>query len=102
MDDAEPRPPTDADRSGEKSGGRRALLTGIGIGGAMRDTIGYWIERGWLGPAFDAMSDSYTVVYQFEVFLLFVTLVVIGPLAKFAREAGGDDDGRIGLTEFPR
>ena len=75
---------------------------GIGIGGAMRDTIGYWIERGWLGPAFDAMSDSYTIVYQFEVFLLFVTLVVIGPLAKFAREAGGDDDGRIGLTEFPR
>lgn len=75
---------------------------GVGIGGAMRDTFGYWIDRGWLGPAFDAMSDSYMIVYQFEVFLLFVTMVVIGPLAKFTREAGGDDDGRIGLTEFPR
>ncbi|MEL6951226.1 MAG: BCD family MFS transporter [Pseudomonadota bacterium] len=74
---------------------------GIGIGGALRDTISYWIDRGWLGPAFDAMSDSYTLVYQLEVFLLFVTLAVIGPLAKFAREAG-DHDGRIGLSEFPR
>ena len=85
-------------------GAVQATATGIGVGlgGALRDTIGYWIERGWLGPAFDSGSNSYTLVYQFEVFLLFVTLVVVGPLAKFTRETGADDEGRIGLTEFPR
>ncbi len=78
-----------------------AAGVGIGAGGALRDTIGYWIENGYLGPAFSSGSDSYSLVYQIEVFLLFVTMVIIGPLAKFTREATVEDEGRLGLTEFP-
>ena len=78
-----------------------AAGVGIGLGGALRDIIGYWIQGGYLGPAFSSASDSYSLVYQIEVFLLFVTLVIIGPLAKFTREATVEDDGRLGLTEFP-
>ncbi|MEO1580812.1 MAG: BCD family MFS transporter [Pseudomonadota bacterium] len=85
-------------------GAVQATATGIGVaaGGALRDVFGHWIELGRLGPAITDPATGYTLVYQFEVFLLFVTLVVVGPLAKFTREAGADADGRLGLTEFPQ
>lgn len=78
-----------------------AAGVGIGLGGTLRDILGFWIEGGYLGPAFSSASASYSLVYQIEVFLLFVTLVIIGPLAKFTREATVEDEGRLGLTEFP-
>ncbi|MEM7610484.1 MAG: BCD family MFS transporter [Pseudomonadota bacterium] len=84
-------------------GAVQATATGLGIavGGSLRDLLNVWIESGYLGPAFSSSSASYSLVYQFEVFLLFVTLVIIGPLAKFTREATVEEDGRLGLTEFP-
>lgn len=84
-------------------GAVQATATGLGIaiGGGLRDVFAGLIERGALGPAFSSSSASYSLVYQFEVFLLFVTLIIIGPLAKFTREATAEDEGRLGLTEFP-
>ena len=84
-------------------GAVQATATGLGVaaGGALRDVFSHWIELGRLGPAITDPATGYTLVYQFEVFLLFVTLVVVGPLAKFTREAGADAEGRFGLTEFP-
>ncbi|MEO0575128.1 MAG: BCD family MFS transporter [Pseudomonadota bacterium] len=85
-------------------GAVQATATGLGIaiGGALRDGLGGAIERGVLGPAFSSNSASYSLVYQLEVFLLFATLIVIGPLAKFTREAMTDAEGQLGLTEFPQ
>ncbi|MFK8051657.1 MAG: MFS transporter [Woeseiaceae bacterium] len=84
-------------------GAVQATATGVGIalGGGLRDVFADLIESGSLGPAFSAESASYSLVYQLEVFLLFATLIIIGPLAKFTREAKVEDEGRIGLTEFP-
>lgn len=84
-------------------GAVQATATGIGIalGGGLRDLLSVWIADGYLGPAFSTSHASYSLVYQFEVFLLFATLVIIGPLARFTREATVEEDGRIGLTEFP-
>lgn len=85
-------------------GAVQATATGIGValGGALRDLFSHWIEAGKLGPAFIDPATGYTLVYQFEVFLLFATLVIIGPLARFTREAHEESDGRLGLTEFPQ
>ncbi|MEL7311026.1 MAG: BCD family MFS transporter [Pseudomonadota bacterium] len=85
-------------------GAVQATATGVGVavGGALRDFLAHWIEAGRLGPAFADSATSYTLVYQFEVFLLFATLVIVGPLAKFTREASAEDGGRLGLTEFPQ
>ncbi|MEM7764020.1 MAG: MFS transporter [Pseudomonadota bacterium] len=84
-------------------GAVQATATGIGIavGGGLRDVFADFIDKGLLGPAFTASSASYSLVYQLEVFLLFATLIVIGPLARFTREADVEEDGRLGLTEFP-
>ncbi|MEN7341992.1 MAG: BCD family MFS transporter [Pseudomonadota bacterium] len=84
-------------------GAVQATATGVGIavGGGLRDVFSDLIASGALGPAFSSTSASYSLVYQLEVFLLFATLIVIGPLAKFTREAEVEANGRLGLTEFP-
>ena len=84
-------------------GSVQATATGIGValGGALRDGLDVAIQTGSLGPAFESTSASYSIVYQLEVVLLFVTLIIVGPLAKFTREAMSEDDRRLGLTEFP-
>ncbi|MEL6869822.1 MAG: BCD family MFS transporter [Pseudomonadota bacterium] len=84
-------------------GSVQATATGLGIaaGGALRDGFAGAIDSGFFGPAFTSGGASYSLVYQLEVILLFATLIVIGPLAKFTREALSDDGG-LGLTEFPQ
>ncbi|MEM9171620.1 MAG: BCD family MFS transporter [Pseudomonadota bacterium] len=84
-------------------GSVQATATGIGValGGALRDLLNTGIEAGALGPAFSSTHASYSIVYQIEVVLLFVTLIIIGPLAKFTREVMAEGNSRLGLTEFP-
>ena len=43
---------------------------------------------------------SYGVVYQIEILLLFVTLAVIGPLARYAGEERSAQSS-FDLAEFP-
>jgi BCD family chlorophyll transporter-like MFS transporter len=61
-------------------GSVQALAAGaaIAIGGILRDSVGAWY--GNAGAGYDA-------VYMFEIFLLFATLAVLGPLVSTRRSA---------------
>ena len=72
----------------------------IAIGGAMRDYFSGLAADGLLGPALTGPATGYGAVYQFEIVLLFATLVVIGPLVR----SGTTEfrvSSRFGLAEFP-
>ena len=84
-------------------GAVQATATGLAIagGGALRDLFSGLAGAGALGSALSGPSTGYALVYQIEIFLLFATLVAIGPLARHA--APEDDVARtgFGLAEFP-
>jgi BCD family chlorophyll transporter-like MFS transporter len=73
----------------------------IALGGAIRDIVTSLAAQGLLGPALTGPSVGYLAVYHFEVFLLFATLVAIGPLVRPDVEAGGRSRSTFRLTEFP-
>ena len=72
-------------------GAVHATATGIGIasGGALRDAFTALMNAGYFGPAVSGPAAGYAFVYQIEVFLLFATLVAIGPLARHAAQHEG-------------
>jgi BCD family chlorophyll transporter-like MFS transporter len=84
-------------------GAMQATATGLGIaaGGMLRDVFTQFAESGALGPALSGPAAGYGLVYQVEVLLLFITLVVIGPLARHAAREDEISDRGLGLAEFP-
>jgi len=79
-----------------------AVGLGVALGGGMRDGMNWMIESGVLGASFSNPSLSYSVVYQAEIVLLIVTLVLIGPLLRSVPKAQNNTEvTKIGLTEFP-
>ena len=84
-------------------GAVQATATGVGIalGGVLRDGVSALAESGALGPALTGPATGYGVVYQVEIVLLFITLVVIGPLARHRAREDEVADPRLGLAEFP-
>ncbi len=84
-------------------GAVQATATGLGIalGGVLRDGVSALASSGALGPALTGPSTGYGVVYQVEVVLLFITLVIIGPLARHAAREDEVANPRLGLAEFP-
>ncbi|MEM9010588.1 MAG: PucC family protein [Pseudomonadota bacterium] len=88
-------------------GAAQATAAGLGValGGLIRDGVAALAESGRLGPAYDAPSVSYSVVYHLEILLLFLTLVALGPLVRRRpADTGATTDGaarRFGLAEFP-
>jgi len=71
----------------------------IGMGGAIRDAVAALSAQGWLGPVFADRSASYGVVYHVEIALLFTTLIIIGPLVRYAQPQTAQR--RFGLAELP-
>ncbi len=76
----------------------------IAVGGAISDGVSALAARGALGAVLDTPAIGYTSVYHLEIGLLFVTLAVLGPLVRLSfvnpvRE--NQEDGRIGLADFP-
>ena len=74
---------------------------GIALGGILRDSIGDLAARGVLGPALVADSTGYSVVYHLEIGLLFLTLVVLGPLVRLRRDAESSSSPWAGLAGMP-
>jgi BCD family chlorophyll transporter-like MFS transporter len=72
----------------------------VALGGALRDLVSNLATHGTLGPVLTDASIGYSVVYQLEIGLLFATLVVIGPLVRFAAEKE-TPRAKFGLAEFP-
>ncbi len=58
----------------------------IALGGALRDIVGGMAESGALGPGLIDPATGYSFVYHLELYLLFITLVAIGPLVRTARD----------------
>ena len=74
---------------------------GIALGGILRDLVGGLATRGALGPALTADSTGYSVVYHLEIGLLFVTLVVLGPLVGYGRGVRSSSSQWAGLARLP-
>ena len=82
-----------------------AIGLGVALGGALRDGAALMIEAGVTGDAVARASLSYSVVYQVEIVLLLLTLVLMRPLARSARKFSSNTSNaqaaKIGLSEFP-
>ena len=91
-------------------GAAQATAAGVGIalGAALRDAVTALGASGALGEALAGPATGYSVVYHLEIFLLFATLVALGPLATSVRRAGSGPGAvdpaarpRFGVAEFP-
>ncbi|MFK7743722.1 MAG: MFS transporter [Roseobacter sp.] len=86
-------------------GAAQATAAGISIaiGGGLRDWIGHAATTGQMGEALNSAATGYSFVYHTEIGLLFVTLVILGPLV---RQSGSftpmESRARpMGLADFP-
>ncbi|WP_333714677.1 PucC family protein [Yoonia sp.] len=81
-----------------------AQATGAGlsifIGGTLRDLVNHAAGTGTLGEALATPATGYSVVYHTEIALLFITLIVLGPLVRLRPMTTGDT-AKLGLAEFP-
>lgn len=85
-------------------GAAQATAAGLSIflGGAIRDIVGHLAESGALGPALTDPNLGYSFVYHAEIGLLFLTLVVLGPLVRVRPLTATPNFGdRFGIAEFP-
>ncbi|MBK5958522.1 MFS transporter [Rhodoplanes elegans] len=83
-------------------GAVQATASGVAIatGGAIRDVVADLVTGGAFGSIFSSVASAYGFVYVIEVVLLFITLIAIGPLVRFA-SAKGQSSLKFGLAEFP-
>jgi BCD family chlorophyll transporter-like MFS transporter len=81
-----------------------AQATGAGlsifIGGAIRDLVNTAGQSGALGSALTSPSVGYSVVYQLEIGLLFITLIALGPLVR-AKRLHASETRSLELSDFP-
>jgi BCD family chlorophyll transporter-like MFS transporter len=75
----------------------------IAIGGGLRDLVNHLALSGVWGEALATPATGYSTVYHLEIALIFVTLVVLGPLVRHGVQGGSTTPGstRIGLADFP-
>ncbi len=83
-------------------GAVQATCAGVGVaaGGAIRDIVSAASASGRIGPAIAGASDGYVFVYHIEILLLFVSLAVIGPLARYANGEDGPRRRGVKLSAY--
>ncbi|MGB0514394.1 MAG: PucC family protein, partial [Wenzhouxiangellaceae bacterium] len=74
---------------------------GIGLGGLIRDFVHGLATQGSLGEALTGPATAYGFVYHLEILLLFVTLAVVGPLARPWKSDRTVARTRFGLDQMP-
>ena len=81
-----------------------AQATGAGlsifIGGTLRDLVNHAAGNGTLGEALATPATGYSVVYHTEIGLLFMTLIVLGPLVR-VRAMTSETSAKLQLADFP-
>jgi BCD family chlorophyll transporter-like MFS transporter len=85
-------------------GAAQATAGGLAIfaGGALRDVTGGLAMAGTFGPGMTTPAFGYTFVYHLEIGLLFLTLIVLGPLVRLGTvESATNGPARIGIAELP-
>ena len=80
-----------------------ATCSGIGmlLGGAIRDLVGQLATSGAIGSALMNPATGYSFVYHIEIYLLFITLVALGPLVAKRTVLGVSKTSKFGLADFP-
>jgi BCD family chlorophyll transporter-like MFS transporter len=76
----------------------------IALGGLIRDLISSLAQSGILGSALDSSATGYSFVYHIEFYLLFATLVVLGPLVAYRPPKTTVESAvekKFGLAELP-
>lgn len=65
-------------------GAAQATALGLAVagGGLLRDAVAALAIRGHLGEALNDVTAGYLAVYHVEILLLFIALIVIGPMAS--------------------
>ncbi|TDX30544.1 PucC family protein [Rhodovulum visakhapatnamense] len=86
-------------------GAAQATASGLAValGGGLRDGIGHLATAGVLGEGLNTPATGYAAVYHIEIVLLFVTLMVLGPLVRpqDRNHPNRDSSAKIGLADFP-
>ena len=84
-------------------GAVHATASGIGIasGGVIRDLISSLASRGLLGEGLISIATGYSFVYHIEFYLLFATLIAIGPLVISNKQPMMRGSRKFGLDELP-
>lgn len=75
----------------------------IALGGAIRDLVTSLAQSGALGDALSSAATGYSFVYHIEIYLMFATLIAIGPLVSSRRVPGPQSPTtqKFGLAELP-
>ena len=76
----------------------------IALGGAIRDGVSSLATQGLLGSALAHPATGYSFVYHIEFYMLFVTLIALGPLVTTRSRAPRPSPAPstpFGLAEFP-
>ena len=72
----------------------------IALGGAIRDLVTSLAQSGALGEVLSSGATGYSFVYHIELYLMFATLVAIGPLVRDLRGLA-PVPRKFGLAELP-
>ncbi len=81
-----------------------AAGTGVALGGIIKDTVGLMAINGDLGVGLINPATGYIFVYHLEILIIFVSIVVLGPLAQQISRVSRSKktkNGDFGLTELP-
>lgn len=85
-------------------GAAQATAAGLAIalGGGLRDWVNAMATSGAWGEALNTPATGYSFVYHLEIGLIFVTLVLLGPLVRNARRSlQPKQSAPVGLADFP-
>jgi BCD family chlorophyll transporter-like MFS transporter len=76
----------------------------MALGGALRDGVSALAMSGALGEVLVTPITAYSFVYHFEMYLLFVVLVALGPMLRSSRSAASSASKTstpFGLAQLP-
>ena len=85
-------------------GAAQATAAGLAIalGGTLRDWIGAIAMSGVWGEGLQTPAAGYAFVYHAEIGLLFVTLIILGPLVRHSGPPTEKEEPQpLGLADFP-
>jgi BCD family chlorophyll transporter-like MFS transporter len=77
---------------------------GIAVGGFARDLVNGLALSGDLGVAMNDVATGYLFVYHFEILLIFITIIFLGPLSQEINKQyrlNTIKRGNFGLAELP-
>jgi BCD family chlorophyll transporter-like MFS transporter len=72
----------------------------ISLGGLIRDLISEIAQQGYLGEALHHPAIGYQFVYHIEIYLIFATLIALGPLVLYRSKPSGSVM-KFGLADLP-